>query len=39
MYQVKKFKCKKCLIEFDVESDSSIKDQDYCNECNKDKNK
>jgi hypothetical protein len=32
-YQVKKFQCKKCGITFDIESDFSIANQDYCSDC------
>ena len=36
-YQAKKFKCKKCGIEYVIETDGEAKDSGYCSECQKQK--
>ena len=36
-YQIKPFKCKKCGIEYVIETDGEAKDSGYCSECQKQK--
>jgi len=33
MYQIKKFKCKKCGIEYTIESDYETKENGLCSDC------
>jgi len=36
-YQTKTFRCKKCGIEYVIETDGEAKDFGYCSECQKQK--